>query len=194
MIRIHPLVLSIDGLATLPAAADALFANCDLWWESKGVIVDHSPLKSYQFDVISSEENPWYRVKNWLGSHGFSMTSEDVYLVFLSGWNHPAYGGWGGKPLAVVGDTTLRFLYSVGSPEALVDDTLAGYIVCHEIGHTFGLPHDFNTQNSVMGYGWPSGYNFILGDLWDRLDAYRAAPISTPDACVLGVNFGSPHN
>lgn len=139
----------------------------DQWWMARGIQMinpDINVVVGHSLDLYTS--NPWYDVRNWLNSQGYDV-SKEKFVVYLHGWNNNNYLGWGGNTLAVVGDWVYRALESLGTPEAIVDDWAAGYIIMHEFGHVLGLTHDFQTQCALMGYGW-CGYNSILGETSER--------------------------
>ena len=169
-------VLLLGNLETLEAwrgvhgpTLSRLLDRCELWWDSKGVFLQHRPPHAFEYAVNPFEDIPWDRVLAWLNDQEMPTDGSILYLAVLDGWDHPTYAGWGGIPLVVVGEWFLRVIESVGTPEAIVDDDLGGFLCCHEIGHAMGLPHDFETPDSAMGYGWTAGFNFILGPLWDSV-------------------------
>lgn len=170
------------------AALNRLAHNNDLWWTSKGVDLTTTPNKTHLEGTIDRNlENPWYETFNWLQVQNFYDPSQ-LYVVFLKDWYSVNYAGWGGRPLAVVGDYALNAFASANSPEGIWDDTKAGYLVMHEQGHAMGLQHDFNTRDAIMSYDW-KGYNSILGATSDA--ALRSQPlmfgdvIPQPEGCQL---------
>lgn len=186
--QINTLVLSKTpyDITPIKQILAKLHVDCRNWWSSKGVFIEFTEAES----LITTDEinytlpNPWYQTKDYLDLN----SRYGYHLVFLNDWNDPNYAGWGGYPLAVGGEWALRALESVGSPDAIVDDWKAGYLVLHEIGHAFGLPHDFNTRCSFMSYDW-CGYNSVVNsdEMWTRINNIGQAAIihGDPIPCEL---------
>lgn len=172
-ILLFPATLWIDP-APYEAALARLQADTDLWWNSKGVDLEHPPVLTIRgHDINVYQENPWPQTLAWLNSQ-VPHAPGCLYVVYLYGWSRGTVG-WGGRPLAVVGDYALNALASVGSPDSIWDDQFAGNLVMHEEGHSMGLDHDFQTPCALLGYGW-CGYNSILGEISDR--QLRSLPMS----------------
>ena len=155
-----------------------LLVSCQSWWAARGVffstpepLIISETIYNTDDNDITLIDNPWYDTLTYLIRSGHTMDKDHIYLVILDNWDSNKYAGWGGFPLALTGEWLLRVLDSSGSQESIVDDWLGGFLVCHEIGHALGLPHDFITENSVMGYSYTSGYNFVLGPLWNVIQA-----------------------
>ena len=153
-----------DWRGTYGDALSKVLDDAELWWASKGVELSHEDPTVQQYAIDPAEQNPWYRTLAWLNERGFPTDGSILYLCVLDGWDNPSVAGWGGRPLALVGEWFLRAIESSGNPEAIVDDWQAGYVVMHEQGHAMGLPHDFARPCCVMGYGF-CGFNALLYDM-----------------------------
>lgn len=165
----------------LPKLKDLLY-SCDQWWLSKGVdLVFPEVERRPNADINTASDNPWPQTLNWwINQPDYDVNT--LLVVFLVGWDSQKVIGWGGRPLALVGEYALQRIASVGTPDSLVDDWSAGKLLLHEEGHALGLPHDFDTVGAVMGYGH-EGFNCIIGEKSDaelrrvwtpREDAYEA--------------------
>lgn len=182
------------------AALSRLQHNTDLWWTSKGVDLTHPTaevIRGYgdtDTQINVHQDNPWYDTLNWLNAQPFYVPT-DLYVVHLYGWYSASYAGWGGRPLAVVGDYELNALASVGNPDSIWDDTKAGFLVMHEEGHALGLQHDFSDLRLVMSYGW-QGYNSILGQAHEnqlRSEPLELGPVvPQPEGCQLFMSEPCP--
>lgn len=192
-ILLFPATPWIDS-APYEAALSRLQADTDLWWNSKGVDLGHpAPMIVRGHNINVYQENPWPQTLAWLNEQPFYapfLAPRDLYVVYLYGWSRGTVG-WGGRPLAVVGDYALNALASVGSPDSIWDDQFAGNLVMHEEGHSMGLDHDFQTPGAVMGYGW-KGYNSIIGEVSDaelRSQPMVGAGPVTPIPCAMRLDY-----
>lgn len=134
-------------------------------------------------------ENPWNQVYPLVQGRFVEGTS---LLVLLDGWTSPSlYVGWGGYPLAVVGDYALSRLRSISrhantwaDAVATVDDGEAAGLIAHEVGHCLGFGHDFSNRNIMSGW-W---VDFVTGTCVPSramVDAHRE-----PAAARLGAASG----
>lgn len=167
---VHPIVLgqALSDLTPIREPLERVLRRCELWWESKGVYLLHgSVLTLAGHDIDTSLENPWQQTRARITQE--RLPAGHLSLVFLHGWDDYRWAGWGGPPMAVVGEWAMRLLASVGSPDAIWDDEYTGFLVMHEIGHALGLPHDFSDPNYLMSYGY-RGFDSILGPAsWDTV-------------------------
>lgn len=184
MYVIHPVLLFSAVTEPQPyrEPLERVLRDCELWLEAQGIYALLASVKClYGHAIDTDQENPWYQVREHIAQQGYP--SDHLVLVFLAGWDDPQWAGWGGPPLAVVGDWALRALASIGSPDAIIDDRLAGNLCLHEIGHALGLPHRFDVPCDIMSYDW-CGYNSLLTD---RPAADVAlVPTIIPAACAWG--------
>ena len=142
-------------------AFDSLLQNCDLWWNMYGVDIDYQGVIIREATLNYTNDEPYNEVLNWwLYQPEYSVSK--VCVVFMQGWDSQKYIGWGGRPLAVVGDYALNRIVSEGTPDAIVDDWEAGQLILFEEGHALGLPHDLSDDNLIMSYGH-ARFNSYLG-------------------------------
>ena len=156
MTIINPIILGVQ----LPTGDydDALreaLLQAERFFDSYGMLLDLRPIEKYATTAIDSPlANPWTQVAQfcqWL------LETDEKAVVFLEGWDVPGNRGWGGNPVAVLGEYAIRILVSKGTPEAIVDDGITGGIIGHEIGHVLGYGHDLVYPNNIM---WTGCYNF----------------------------------
>lgn len=162
---VHPTVIVSDPLtfsapALEPPLMKALYSAMQ-WWEMYGLWVYYAPLKlvwlteSGREPIDLTMNNPWGKVyQNVIGDTGLGVPPHHKHLVFLQGWDNQSYLGWGGDPLALVGEYVLRAFLSMGAPEAIMDDVLARNVVLHETGHVLGLSHDAPGTGGIMHDWW----------------------------------------
>lgn len=137
-----------------PALKEAL-GLVNLFWSAYGYPLEITEPEVYHIEGIDlTSSNPWYDVYNAV--QGLYTPPEKV-LVILEGWDIVGSLGWGGDPLAVVGEYTVQRFLTIGSPEHIVDDWPAVGILAHELGHVLGFSHDLTKLNNVM---WSGLYNF----------------------------------
>ena len=169
----HHFVLSPTLQSSELAPFGELVRNCQLWWASKGVYLECPPIelvRTHPIDVTG--DNPWNQALSWwLGRPEYTV--DGLAVVLLHGWDSQLYIGWGGRPLALVGDYAIKRLLSrpttpddptdAADGAAIVDDWVAGELLLHEEGHALGLSHDFTTPGAVMNYSQHQGFNSVLG-------------------------------
>lgn len=186
---VHPVIL-FDQFASYHDYAPALdraVRQAETWWEQQGQYVHFATVKVLGPDhaINLSLGNPWGQAWDALINQNLlGLPSADVgahkFLVLLRGWDHAQYVGWGGGQLAVVGDYCLKYLASVGGPDAIVDDNLAVGVMCHEVGHTLGYDH---TNTGIMSLGW-SQYPNVLLEQAAMLPASGPGPTTLPQPCL----------
>ena len=91
--------------------------------------------------------------------------SNNVYLVFVDHIEIPGVGGWGGRSGKHGGDAMVMVRSGYNGRIHSFKNLLL--IAAHELGHAFGLDHDFRDRDNVMSYG-----------RWDRISACAAAFLS----------------
>ena len=165
-----------------------LLHYCDLWWQMYGIDIDYSSVIVREARLNTANDEPYNEVLNWwLYQPEYDVAKTCV--VFLKNWDSQKYIGWGGRPLAVVGDYALNRVLSSGSPDAITDDWTAGQLILHEEGHALGLPHDFSDDHLIMSYGHHK-FNSYLGQaaqdkltqLWTPRE--REDPMVHPEPCI----------
>ena len=172
---IHPVILlkSPEDTYRYQERLEKLLRRCELWWESKGYFLYHASIKVlWGHDVALGAENPWGQVWSRIVDGENYPPKDSLSLVFLKGWSDPRWAGWGGRPLAVVGDWALDVIESADT----WDDEHAGKLLLHEAGHALGFPHNFTGGTDVMDYTW-HGFNSTLEQL---------APTDTIAGCEFG--------
>ncbi len=76
----------------------------------------------------------------------------NVYLVFVDHIEIPGVGGWGGRSGKHGGDAMVKVWENVYTGVLVSVATFFG-TAAHELGHAFGLEHDFRDRDNVMSYG-----------------------------------------
>ncbi len=97
-------------------------------------------------------DNPWNAI------YGFLQPITVPVVAVLVDWVEQSAYGWGGYPLAIVGQYAASRLLTTGTPEALVDDFHAMGLMAHEVSHCMGFAHDLIHPNNIMWtglYRWP---------------------------------------
>ena len=76
----------------------------------------------------------------------------NVYLVFVDHIERPGAAGWGGRWGKHGGDAMVKVWENVYKGVLVSVATFFG-TAAHELGHAFGLEHDFRDRDNVMSYG-----------------------------------------
>ncbi len=90
----------------------------------------------------------------------------NVYLVFVDHIERPGASGWGSRWGKHGGDAMVKVRENDYTGVLI---TVVNFLrtAAHELGHAFGLDHDFRDRDNVMSYG-----------RWDRISACAAAFLS----------------
>lgn len=194
-IVIHPVLLYNDftHFVDLGPALERALRTTELFFEQFGIYVYLASPKTPRLDhtIDLAAANPWQQVYDQVVRPNLLGADPGHFLLtFLRGWADPYYMGWGGAQLAVMGDWAIDKFLSLGSPEAVWDDNYATAVLCHEIGHTFGLGHAFDDPNNIMAYQWRYFPNLFLtadqrAQIHSRLEAMSAGAAFDPEGCAL---------
>ncbi len=76
----------------------------------------------------------------------------NVYLVFVDHIERPGAAGWGGRWGKHGGNAMVKVRENVYTGVLVSVATFYG-TAAHELGHAFGLDHDFRDRDNVMSYG-----------------------------------------
>ena len=90
----------------------------------------------------------------------------NVYLVFVDHIERPGAAGWGGRWGKHGGDAMVKVRENDYTGVLITVERFFG-TAAHELGHAFGLDHDFRDRKYMMSYG-----------RWDRISACAAAFLS----------------
>lgn len=135
-------------------ALDKSLNDCKLWWATCGYFfIVEPPMLLETNDINLTLQNPWNEVYSYLNDQGVFKPGRKM-VALLEGWDGR---GWGGNPLALVGDWAIERVKSTGNPSAVMDDYAAAGVIGHELGHVFGMGHDLTFPQSIM---WSACYDF----------------------------------
>lgn len=195
----HPIVL-FDDLAHFEDYREPLekvLRAVQVWWELHGYYIGMGGIKIPRVDhgLDLTAANPHAAVTTLVYDHnlvslGEIEREEHKFLVLLRGWDNPQYAGWGGGRLSLVGELALRALLTTGSPDAIMDDSMASGLIAHEVGHTLGFAHSLA---GIMSWGWVNFPNVELaqGSFVGRLmSVMEPVPCPIPES-VTGIGKGS---
>lgn len=107
-------------------------------------------------------------------SEQFDRSEHFIYLNFIKfNYNQDfsqVGGNAGGDPFKGTANITLVD-FNDNAPRHLY--TRAWTTIAHELGHAFGLPHDFRDDRYIMSYGLNSGIDQLSSGAAEWLDAHR---------------------
>ena len=124
------------------------------------------PISHYDADAIN-------KANLEIDEH-FDRTQHLIYLLFID--TYPGVPGWfqvggnaSGGPFNGTANITLENFDE--APKSL--DLEAFYTIAHELGHAFGLTHDFRDTSYMMSYGTASATNQLSFCATEWLDVHR---------------------
>ena len=128
------------------------------FFDSYGMPLEFAPIErlTYTGPVdYRTLDNPWYEL------YRFLQPIDVPVLAVVVDWVEQSAYGWGGYPLAMVGQYAASRLLTVGTPEALVDDFHAMGLMGHEVSHCMGFGHSDPSRRDILNqglYDWPECY------------------------------------
>ena len=129
--------------------------------DEQGEMIVHRLNGEHALDHYQSRGGPFYTELY----NSFNQNTDKVYCII---------SGTGGIPLPGIGP----FVAGVGSKggkssgHALVSKGFDWLVLAHELGHAFGLPHDFRDKNNLMAHASQSAVLSACSAMWLSMHSY----------------------
>ena len=153
--------IDVQGRNDLYGLATQVLRPLEEFWERNGqlALLRTPTIETADFDLVDAY--PWDNLQDYFIRQGRAVTESEHVLVFLAGWTHPRWAGWGGNGIALVGDYFFQLARGGDSFDA------AAGLAAHELGHTFrGAGHKAIdlTPPDIMGAWWHGATRCIAAE------------------------------